>query len=562
MKRYLFFLILFLTTLKGFSQNGVPSKRTYEYDDLNRLSKVSVYNGATLTHTVTYNYDDMGNRLSKVVNSSTTPTQTIAINSPISGTFTAGQSVTVTYASTGGTGNVSLELVSCTGTTPLSVIADGVAASGSTNHILPNNLTTGQYRIKAYVTGTSGDPYYGSCFTVNAIATQSIAISNPTSGTFTAGQSVSVSYASTNGSANVSLELVSCAGITALAVISANAAASGNTNYTLPTSLTAGSYRIKSYVTSAPEQVFYGSCFTVNASSGGDCPPTISHSGTITANTYNASQTIVSTANIPNNTKYFAGQSVTLLPGNSAGRGVNFEIRIQGCNTTPAPTNGLVLHLPFNNNANDASGNNFNGTASGNVTYAARGTGQSLNVAANAGQYITVPNNATLQNLSSMTLSAWVKPTAFNLGCYTEREMVVGKGKDVSATAFAMSISRNTTPSCGSASSFTTYKMSFEMNGSSIFSDTYSVDNQWKHVICIYDGTSQKIYMNGVLIQQQNIGAVNTSNTLPLYINYATWGGGASNTNGRYGGGIDEIRIYNRALSDAEVLQVYNAEKP
>lgn len=75
MKRYLLLLILFLATLKGYTQNGVPSKRTYEYDDLNRLSKV-----------------------------------------PISGMFTAGQSVSVTYTSTGGMGNVSLELVSCAGT--------------------------------------------------------------------------------------------------------------------------------------------------------------------------------------------------------------------------------------------------------------------------------------------------------------------------------------------------------------------------------------------------------------------------------------------------------------
>lgn len=458
MKRYLFFLFLFLATLKGYTQ-----KRTYEYDDLNRLSKVSVYNGATLTHTVTYNYDEMGNRVSKVVNSSTTPTQTIAINSPVSGTFTAGQSVSVSYASTNGSANVSLELVSCAGTTALAVIADNVAASGSTNYILPSTLTSGSYRIKSYITGTSA-------------------------------------------------------------------------------------------------QAFYGTCFTVTASSGGDCPPTISHSGNITANTYNASQTIISTANVPNNTKYYAGQSVTLSSGFSAGLNENFEVKIQGCATVP--TNGLVLHLPFNNNANDASGNNFNGTVSGNATYAARGTGQSLNVAANAGQYITVPNNVILQNLSSMTLSAWVKPTAFNLGCYTEREMVVGKGKDVSANAFGMSITRNTQVGCGNAPSFTTYKMSFEMNGSSIFSDTYSVDNQWKHVICTYDGTSQKIYMNGVLIQQQNVGAINTSNAIPLYINYATWNGGVFNSNGRFGGGIDEIRIYNRALADAEVLQIYNAEKP
>ncbi|WP_064750969.1 RHS repeat domain-containing protein [Runella limosa] len=72
---------------------------------------------------------------------------------------------------------------------------------------------------------------------------------------------------------------------------------------------------------------------TVNGSS--PCPPTITHSGNIASGTYSASGTIVSTANVPNNTKYYAGQSVTLSQGFSAGPGENFEIKIQGCNTTP-----------------------------------------------------------------------------------------------------------------------------------------------------------------------------------------------------------------------------------
>jgi hypothetical protein len=62
MKKYLniiFLVHIFLTTQ--------AQKRTYEYDDLNRLSKVWVYNGAALQHTVTYTYDEMGNRLGKVI---------------------------------------------------------------------------------------------------------------------------------------------------------------------------------------------------------------------------------------------------------------------------------------------------------------------------------------------------------------------------------------------------------------------------------------------------------------------------------------------------------------
>lgn len=72
---------------------------------------------------------------------------------------------------------------------------------------------------------------------------------------------------------------------------------------------------------------------TVNGSS--PCTPTITHTGSIASGTYSASGTIISTANVPNNTKYYAGQSVTLSPGFSAGPNENFEVKIQGCNTTP-----------------------------------------------------------------------------------------------------------------------------------------------------------------------------------------------------------------------------------
>ena len=123
MKRYITILFLFLGLIQAQAQ-----RRAYEYDDLNRLSKV--------------------------VSSPTTPTQTIAINSPTGGTFTAGQSVSVSYASTNGSGNVSLELVSCSGTTALLVISADAAASGRIAYTLPSNLTAGSYRIKSYITGT------------------------------------------------------------------------------------------------------------------------------------------------------------------------------------------------------------------------------------------------------------------------------------------------------------------------------------------------------------------------------------------------------------------------
>ncbi|MBB3837207.1 hypothetical protein FHS57_001201 [Runella defluvii] len=538
MKRYITILFLFLGLIQAQGQ-----KRTYEYDDLNRLSKVYVYNGGTLTHTVTYNYDEMGNRLSKVVSSSTTPTQTIAISSPTGGTFTAGQSVTVTYASTGGTGNVSLELVSCSGSVALAVISVNAAASGSTNYTLPNNLTTGQYRIKAYVTGTSAEAYYGTCFTVNAIATQSIAINSPVSGTFTAGQTVSVSYASTNGSANVSLELVNCAGTTALAVIADNVAASGSTNYILPSTLTAGSYRIKSYLTGTSAQAFYGTCFTVNASSGGDCPPTISHSGNITANMYNASQTIVSTANVPNNTKYYAGQSVTLSPGFSAGPNENFEIRVQGCNTT---TNGLVAYYPFNGTANDESGSGNHGTQQGGVNFTT--ATDRFGVAGKAAgfdgvdDYINLGNKiSTFGGQTPFSISLWVSNITNKQGDYLSRYNQLVKGEFLISN--------------GESGIF----FHREVSPWQLVSNRILDINKWYMISCVYDGLKAFIYIDGQKVAEDLRGSSDTA----LLTNVLIGAKYKTDVVGDFiNSKLDEIRLYNRAITDAEVLQIYNAEKP
>ncbi len=42
-------------------------RRTYEYDDLNRLNKVNVWVGSSIAHTITYTYDEIGNRMSKII---------------------------------------------------------------------------------------------------------------------------------------------------------------------------------------------------------------------------------------------------------------------------------------------------------------------------------------------------------------------------------------------------------------------------------------------------------------------------------------------------------------
>jgi prepilin-type N-terminal cleavage/methylation domain-containing protein len=79
--------------------------------------------------------------------------------------------------------------------------------------------------------------------------------------------------------------------------------------------------------------------------------------------------------------------------------------------------------------------------------------------------------------------------------------------------------------------------------------------NTWSHVVAVIDGgTSVKTYVNGVL-------ANSVAETLPIshYTNF--WIGRAFDNGGRYfNGDIDDVRVYNRILSTAEITQIAEGE--
>ena len=93
-----------------------------------------------------------------------------------------------------------------------------------------------------------------------------------------------------------------------------------------------------------------------------------------------------------------------------------------------------------------------------------------------------------------------------------------------------------------------------------LIADTSLNLNQWYHVAFTYDkdggSNNRKIYINGVLDKQDTAtGALGTS-TLPFLI-------GAYSTTpvNLFNGSIDEVRIYNRALSATEIQKLYDLTK-
>lgn len=164
--------------------------------------------------------------------------------------------------------------------------------------------------------------------------------------------------------------------------------------------------------------------------------------------------------------------------------------------------------------------------------------------------------------------SAYLEPTAVSGAVWVRRSGV----QPLQATFLAKNVNNNAGPVRQS------YWLGFNNAGNhrlnvnigsggtlTSFPVNYTVaDNTWTHVIFTYDpslSTQQlKVYINGVLHTTSNYsGAIeyDTTNAGNLYI-------GASDSSGQYpfNGYLDDARIYNYALSAAEIAELYNLSSP
>ncbi|GIW59894.1 MAG: hypothetical protein KatS3mg087_0960 [Patescibacteria group bacterium] len=80
--------------------------------------------------------------------------------------------------------------------------------------------------------------------------------------------------------------------------------------------------------------------------------------------------------------------------------------------------------------------------------------------------------------------------------------------------------------------------------------------NQWSYITGTYDGSSMRIYLNGVLQTQYSYTGTITTNDNPVYI-------GNSSTSARhFDGKIDDVKIYNYARTSKQIIEDMNAGHP
>jgi Concanavalin A-like lectin/glucanases superfamily/Pro-kumamolisin, activation domain/Reelin subrepeat B/Immunoglobulin domain/HYR domain/Viral BACON domain len=209
------------------------------------------------------------------------------------------------------------------------------------------------------------------------------------------------------------------------------------------------------------------------------------------------------------------------------------------------PPQGLVSWWRAEGDATDYAGVN-NGTLQGAVTFAPGRVGQAFNLNG-TNSYIQVPSSPALKPTGPFTVEGWVNYNGFT---GPNGGGIITKGQDAEAAmdwTLVVGPARELRPGVMAGGYWVTYGCSSAL-----------ATGVWYHVAMVYDGSSVRVYLNGLLDGSAGAsGAVQASDYALRIGAYAPVNGTANKS--YLLGRIDELSLYGRALSAAEIQAVYNA---
>lgn len=208
-------------------------------------------------------------------------------------------------------------------------------------------------------------------------------------------------------------------------------------------------------------------------------------------------------------------------------------------------TNGLLGWWPFNGNANDVSGNSNNGTVNGATLTSDR------NGNANAAYYFSSTGCATRIDAqinttsiqTGLTIAIWISKTGE--GCISPRILefrVANDGPGEAQWGWPFPNASN--------------KIYMGSTTSTGFKCSYGVpivpNNFWTHLVYTNDGINGRFYQDGILK-----GTVASAGN-PILSGNVAFGRMNHPSNDAFNGRIDDIGIWNRALTQREILSLYS----
>jgi PKD repeat protein len=203
--------------------------------------------------------------------------------------------------------------------------------------------------------------------------------------------------------------------------------------------------------------------------------------------------------------------------------------------TAPGPVAAYNFNAGSGTTLADITGNGNNGTIAGASWITTGHSGGALNFTANS-QMVTVPDSAFLDLTTGMTLEAWIYPTS-NSGT---RDVLIKEGTGVDI--------------------YNMYQRSGGKAEANVFvggaNRTAQASpppaNTWTYLAATYDGANVKLFMNGVQVASTAFAGTIATSTGALRM------GGNSLWGEWFRGRMDDVRIYNRALTAGEITTDMN----
>ncbi|MBR9689337.1 MAG: LamG domain-containing protein, partial [Candidatus Altiarchaeota archaeon] len=157
-----------------------------------------------------------------------------------------------------------------------------------------------------------------------------------------------------------------------------------------------------------------------------------------------------------------------------------------------------------------------------------------------SGYYVNIPNKLSMNNTDAITVSAWIKRNIPSI----PTQGIVSKGLlSSSPRTWDVGIDVNDRIFWYIANNDTNFKI--------IYADSVGVD-VWEFITATFNGTDTSLYLNGSLITTAAFDWTTMQTSA-----YSIHVGKLRNQASYFNGSIDDVRIYDRALNDTEILQLY-----
>jgi large repetitive protein len=205
----------------------------------------------------------------------------------------------------------------------------------------------------------------------------------------------------------------------------------------------------------------------------------------------------------------------------------------------------MVLQLKMNGDLLDSSGYMNDAVGTGSPTYGTGKDGQAI-ILNGTSQYATIAQDGSLDITSAITLAAWVKP-----GKQATQDLIK-KAVNDTTDGYELALASSTSPT-SPGTPFVRFNQVSSGEAYRLDSTTqYPFDgNTWVHLAATYDGAEIRFYFNGIKESSKPATIAIATNTLPLSI-------GAQGSTRLFQGSMDEVRVYNRALTPGEVRRLAN----